>query len=372
MSIYPLLLPGWEDLSTWGIDTDYFYAQLTRNGHSDDNGPDFAITPPNYPTCGTAHQLAAAISRVTGAEPATVLHAMAAGVDPQTRQALGLPSEQPSPPARAYLDVPYGDKDAAKAAGARWDPDARRWYDPRATTPALQPWAARPDVPELLPGEDRTFGNGLFVDLVPHSCWFTNVRSCVTEQDWERLRRPIMRRAGHRCEACGAAEDRAAGHWLDAHERSHYDEQAGIQSLRRLIALCKPCHLVTHFGYANVTGRTDEAFAHLCAVTGMTQAQAWDHIRAAENLWIERSARVWELDLSMLTDAGVTLARPEAAVARATAAERELRGLRASAAVPAQGTMEHGAPAPPVEAPAKRPRWFSLDPPSQLTGEGES
>ncbi len=33
-------------------------------------------------------------------------------------------------PARTYLDVPYADKDAAKAAGARWDPTAKRWYDP--------------------------------------------------------------------------------------------------------------------------------------------------------------------------------------------------------------------------------------------------
>jgi hypothetical protein len=103
---------------------------------------------------------------------------------------------------------PYAEKDAAKAAGARWDPAARRWYDPRDATPALQRWAARPEVPAVLPGEDRTFGAGLFVDLVPRSCWFTNVRSCVTQQDWERLRRPIFRRAGYRCEACGATEDR--------------------------------------------------------------------------------------------------------------------------------------------------------------------
>jgi hypothetical protein len=111
----------------------------------------------------------------------------------------------------------------------------------------------------------------LFVDLVPRSCWFTNVRSCVAEQDWERLRRPIFRRADHRCETCGAAEDRATRRWLEAHERWRDDEQTGVQSLCRLICLCSPCHLVTHFGYANVTGRADEAFAHLCAVTGLTQ-----------------------------------------------------------------------------------------------------
>ncbi len=102
---------------------------------------------------------------------------------------------QPTGPARvrAYLDVPYSEKDEAKHVGARWDPGVRRWYDLRPPKPALQRWAARPEVPELLPGEDRSFGQGLFVDLVPSSCWFTNVRWCVTEADWERLRRPPNR-----------------------------------------------------------------------------------------------------------------------------------------------------------------------------------
>lgn len=111
---------------------------------------------------------------------------------------------------RIWLDVPYAEKDRAKKAGARWDPAAKRWYAPRKGMTALEPWAAAPDVPDLLPGEDRTLGQGLFVDLVPSSCWFTNVRSCVTPRDWERLRRMITRRAGMQCEACGAGEDREA------------------------------------------------------------------------------------------------------------------------------------------------------------------
>jgi hypothetical protein len=85
-------------------------------------------------------------------------------------------------PDRVYLDVPFADKDQAKAAGARWDPSAKRWYDPAAVgqpRPELQEWAALPEVPDLLPGEDRDFGDGLFVDPVPESCWFTNVHVCL-------------------------------------------------------------------------------------------------------------------------------------------------------------------------------------------------
>lgn len=227
------------------------------------------------------------------------------------------PQPHHSGPARAWLDVPYSQKDQAKAHGARWDPTAKRWYDPRPPTPALQPWAPLPDVPDLLPGEDRGFGAGLFVDLVPRTCWFTNVRTCVSERDWERLRRMILRRAEHRCEACRAPEDRDRRLWLEAHERWAYDDFTGVQALRRLVCLCSACHLSTHFGYANVTGRTDEALDHLRAVTGMTHEQATQHIASAEQLWIERSRQAWSLDLTMLTDAGVTLRPPDSGPVRA-------------------------------------------------------
>jgi hypothetical protein len=95
---------------------------------------------------------------------------------------------------QVWLDVPFAEKDAAKRAGARWDRAAKRWYAPRAGIAALDRWAARADIPDLLPGEDRSLGSGLFVDLVPRSCWFTNVRSCVDRTDWERLRRMRTRR----------------------------------------------------------------------------------------------------------------------------------------------------------------------------------
>ncbi|MGW0778597.1 DUF5710 domain-containing protein [Streptomyces sp. NPDC002835] len=63
---------------------------------------------------------------------------------------------------RIWLDVPYGEKDQAKAAGAQWEPAAKRWNAPRKGMTALEPWAAVPDVPDLLPGEDRTQGELVF------------------------------------------------------------------------------------------------------------------------------------------------------------------------------------------------------------------
>jgi hypothetical protein len=82
---------------------------------------------------------------------------------------------------RIWLDVPYQEKDEANSLGAR----CGHGRSPARGSPPR----------ELLPGEDRSFGSGLFVDLVPSSCWFTNVRSCVDRRDWERLRRMVTTRA---------------------------------------------------------------------------------------------------------------------------------------------------------------------------------
>ena len=96
MNIYPLLLEGGEDTSTWGEDSGQLYAQLTRNGVSDDNGPEFWITPHRYPAVHTVVDLSHIIARVTASGQDAVLRGMTtgatiAGASPAERQHLDLP-----------------------------------------------------------------------------------------------------------------------------------------------------------------------------------------------------------------------------------------------------------------------------------------
>ncbi|MGA5824162.1 DUF5710 domain-containing protein [Kitasatospora sp. NPDC094028] len=248
---------------------------------------------------------------------------------------------------RIWLDVPFAEKDEAKAAGARWDQLFRRWYAPRPGMTGLERWVPVSEIPSLLPGEDRSLGSSLFVDLVPDSCWFTNVRSCVSSKDWDRLRRVICMRAGKRCEACNAGEDRETERWLEVHERWTYDESHQVQTLKRLICLCSDCHTVTHFGFAQVRGLDVQARAHLIKVTGMTPVEADQHIRRAFNVWRARSRLTWTLDLSMLTNVGITVAPPPDADARAGVAQETLRTKAAgpSSSVPRQHSPDDRAQA---------------------------
>jgi hypothetical protein len=93
MSIYPLALDGWDHLSTWGWDSQLgsLYAQLTRNGNSDDDGPDVWISPPTWPKITLPELLGEAIAKVTGAEQDAVFAAMSAGLDDEGRNFLRIP-----------------------------------------------------------------------------------------------------------------------------------------------------------------------------------------------------------------------------------------------------------------------------------------
>ena len=127
---------------------------------------------------------------------------------------------------------------------------------------SLARWAPRPPLPELLPGEDRSFGSGLFVDLVPESCWFTLARTGIAPVDWDGHGGWSTggRGTAARREAC---RDPQAGARIEAHERWLFDDARGVQVLRRLICLCGACHGTTHFGLAQVQGRSSEALKSL-------------------------------------------------------------------------------------------------------------
>lgn len=213
----------------------------------------------------------------------------------------------PTAAARTWLDVPYINKDLAKRLGAAWDPAARSWYAPVPDLPALRQWHR---LPEVLAGEDRTYGQGLFVDMIPSTSWYENVRSAVSPTDWHRVSMMVRRRAHWTCEACGFVADETARLLMDAHERFSYNEATGVQRLVRLICLCGACHGATHYGHSAVTGEAETAMAHLQRVTGMTPAQSEDHLRDAFALWEHRSTMQWRLDLSVISGAGIAVREP--------------------------------------------------------------
>lgn len=149
----------------------------------------------------------------------------------------------------------------------------------------------------------------LTIELVPVGSWFDNVRSRVSQVQWDAVRKPVFKAAGYRCELCGGRGDK----WpVECHERWLYDDLALIQRLDGLIALCPGCHEVKHFGLAMKRGRFAIAQAHLEKVNGWTRQESNIHIMRAFDTWEARSKYDWQLDLSWLTARGIVVESPTA------------------------------------------------------------
>lgn len=138
----------------------------------------------------------------------------------------------------------------------------------------------------------------LTVELVPSTCWYTNVRSNVTRRQWEACKTYVRDRSGNRCEVCGGRGPR----WpVECHEVWEYDDQRKIQTLVDLVALCPDCHACKHIGFAEVRGRLDDAATHLAGVNEWNEDQVVRYLGLVFNQWRRRSTEQWELDISFLT-----------------------------------------------------------------------
>lgn len=137
----------------------------------------------------------------------------------------------------------------------------------------------------------------LTIETVPETCWFSNVRTNVSTEDWDKLRREAYRRAGYRCEICSG---RGTEHPVECHERWNYDDESHTQTLLGLIALCPACHRVKHIGLAFKEGHGGRAMEHLAQVNGWNLVETLEYVEEAREIWENRSRHEWKLDLSWL------------------------------------------------------------------------
>jgi len=274
---------------------------------------------------------------------------------------------------KTYLVISFDDKDHAKSLGARFDFDKKMWYAPnKKTKDALLPFYREYKPFDGFVGEDRTFGgNQLFIDMIPSTTFYKNVRAMIYKGDWTVIRNYIYDRVSRKCECCGIdcseksrlydddiitlgdlthveiddihdfiRDENLVGltpeelpedlldfyyggkdnldkrrkdvvTWntvgLEAHERWSYDEDTKVQKLERIIALCHRCHSLTHHGLAGIRGVHKFAEKHLMKVNGWTEEQVSKHIEEQWLIWKERSKINWKLDVSLITNSGLQL-----------------------------------------------------------------
>jgi hypothetical protein len=143
----------------------------------------------------------------------------------------------------------------------------------------------------------------LRIELVPESCWYSNLRDVLPTEAWDRIRRHVYAACGWRCAICGARGP------LHCHEVWSYDDAARIQRLEGCLALCEDCHRVKHLGYAGILaseGRLDfeRLVAHFLRVNRCDRATFEQHRAAAFVEWEERSRHVWTTDFGFAWPTG--------------------------------------------------------------------
>ena len=213
---------------------------------------------------------------------------------------------------RYYISVLFEEKEDAKILGAKWDGEKKQWYIPDNISEPnklkLQEKYKINNKPILeLIGEDRTFGgNKLFVDLIPSTCWFTNVRYCIHSSDWDRVRKFVYERVNYICECCGI-NTKTHNIRLDAHERWLYNNDTHTQKLIRIVALCFDCHQTSHIGLAEIKGKKYEATKHLQNVRNFTEKECKEHMDEAFKIWRDRCNIEWSLDISLIENNNIKL-----------------------------------------------------------------
>lgn len=139
------------------------------------------------------------------------------------------------------------------------------------------------------------------VDLIPSSSWCASLANMLTGSSWKVVRDVATARAGA-CEECGAM-----GVPLECHEIWTYDEDAGIQTLRELRAVCGPCHETHHLGFASIRGRYAQTMLRLAALNRLMPSELGEYEAEVFARFDRRSSIAWSLDLSLTSSNPLSL-----------------------------------------------------------------
>jgi len=142
----------------------------------------------------------------------------------------------------------------------------------------------------------------LTIELIPSTCFRSNVRTMVSTKDWDKIRHISYESANNKCEICGdTGKNQGYKHNVECHEIWDYDDDNHIQKLVGLISLCVNCHQVKHIGRAIAIGKQTQCFSQLSKINKWTEKQITKHITESFDLHKKRSKHQWGLDISLLT-----------------------------------------------------------------------
>lgn len=133
-------------------------------------------------------------------------------------------------------------------------------------------------------------------ELVPDSCWYSNLRSILSKKQWDFLRKEAYEKANSKCMICSKPSKR-----LEAHEQWSYNEKDAVQKLEGIIAVCHNCHSVIHIGRTGLVGDIEKAEKHYMKVNKCSYSEYVSDLgKANETHKRLNNISEWKIDLSYL------------------------------------------------------------------------
>lgn len=196
----------------------------------------------------------------------------------------------------AYLAVPFAQKDRAKALGAKWDANAKKWYTLLANPnfPKLEEYLEKATKLEDFDFEDY--------DLeLPHlSISDTNLlQEQMDYKDYLQLDEYVRTRSEGECQLC--LDSGLTKNELFLCEVYEYIPEEETKKLIRLFSACKDCRNLYKYGIKN------KNTSYLMKLTDMNEEEATKLIQDTVDKKLELDQIKWTLDLSIITDNGLKL-----------------------------------------------------------------
>ncbi len=143
--------------------------------------------------------------------------------------------------------------------------------------------------------------NKLTIELIPKTCWYSNVRSNVTTSVWDKLRKKSYSIANNKCQICNSTGlEQGFKHKVECHEIWKFDDILKTQKLIDLISLCPLCHKVKHIGLAEINNEFNRCLNHLCLVNNISKQAGTKYIDDCFKIWSNRSKYNWTLDITFI------------------------------------------------------------------------
>jgi len=144
----------------------------------------------------------------------------------------------------------------------------------------------------------------LEIELVPSSCWWTNIRSNVKESEWNRIRFVTGGLADFKCEICG---ERGTRHPVECHEVWVYNERKKTQTLLKFQCICPLCHITKHLGLSLILDSYERSVERFTELNNLTSTKAKKLIDQTFKQHKVRSRTKWKLDISLLSNYNIIL-----------------------------------------------------------------